>query len=68
LRVDYPRQAHDGFRRYVPSFRQLLALASIGFLMLVAAVSVAYARTSIPTPNEMASAQTTVDYYHDCKT
>jgi membrane peptidoglycan carboxypeptidase len=67
LRVDYPRQAHEGFRRYVPSFRQLLALASIGFLMLVAAVSVAYARTSIPTPNEMASAQTTVVYYHDGK-
>jgi membrane peptidoglycan carboxypeptidase len=68
VRVDYPRQAHDGFRRYVPSFRQLLVLGSIGFLMLVAAVSVAYARTSIPTPNEMASAQTTVVYYHDGKT
>jgi membrane peptidoglycan carboxypeptidase len=68
VRVDYPRQAHDGFRRYVPSFRQLLALGSIAGLMLVAAVSVAYARTSIPTPNEMASAQTTVVYYHDGKT
>jgi len=67
VRVDYPRQAHDGFRRFIPSFRQLLALGLIGFLMLVAAFSVAYAKTSIPTPNEMVSAQTTVVYFHDGK-
>jgi membrane peptidoglycan carboxypeptidase len=67
VRVDYPRQAHDGFRRYLPSFRQLLALGSIGFLLLVAAFSVAYARTTIPTPSELVSAQTTVVYFHDGK-
>ena len=34
---------------------------------MVAAVSVAYARTSIPTPNEMVSAQTTIVYFDDGK-
>ena len=68
MRVDYPRAAHDGVRRYVPSFRQLLALGAIGFLCLVAAVSVAYARTSIPTPNQLVSAQTTIIYFSDGKT
>jgi len=68
LRVDYPRSAHTGVRRYVPSFRQLLALAGVGFLSLVALVGVAYAQTSIPTPNELTSAQTTVVYYGDGKT
>ena len=68
MRVDYPRAAHDGVRRYVPSLRQLLALGAIGFLCLVAAVSVAYARTSIPTPNQLVSAQTTIIYFSDGKT
>jgi membrane peptidoglycan carboxypeptidase len=67
VRVDYPRQAHDGFRRFVPSWRQLLALAGIGFLMIVAVFSVAYARTTIPTPNEMVSAQTTIVYFSNGK-
>jgi membrane peptidoglycan carboxypeptidase len=68
VRVDYPRSAHDGFRRFVPSFRQLLAVSGIGVLLLVALVSVAYARTSIPTPNELVSAQTTIVYFDDGKT
>ena len=36
MRVDYPRAAHDGVRRFLPSWRQLLALAGVGFLALVA--------------------------------
>jgi membrane peptidoglycan carboxypeptidase len=67
LRVDYPRAAYDGVRRFLPSFRQLLALAGLGFLLVVAAMSVAYARTSIPTPNQMISAQTTIVYFSDGK-
>jgi membrane peptidoglycan carboxypeptidase len=68
VRVDYPRSAHEGFRHYVPSFRQLLLLAGVGFLFVLAAVSVAYARTSIPTPNELVSAQTTIVYFDNGKT
>ena len=48
MRVDYPREAYDGVRRFVPSFRQLLALAGVGFLALVALIGVAYAATAIP--------------------
>ncbi len=68
MRVDYPRRAYDGPRRFVPSFRQLLTLAGVGFLVLLALVSVAYSRTTIPTPNELISAQTTVVYFDDGKT
>jgi membrane peptidoglycan carboxypeptidase len=63
LRVDYPRAAYDGVRRFLPSWKQLLALAGLGVLLVFAAVSVAYARTPIPTPNELVKAQTTRVYY-----
>ncbi len=63
MRVDYPRAAYDGVRRFVPSFKQLLALTGLGVLLVFATVSVAYARTPIPTPNDLAKAQTTIVYY-----
>jgi membrane peptidoglycan carboxypeptidase len=68
VRVDYPREAYDGVRRWIPSFKQLLALAGVGFLALVALIGVAYAATPIPTPNSLISAQTTIVYYDDGKT
>jgi membrane carboxypeptidase/penicillin-binding protein len=68
LRVDYPRAEHTGVRRFVPSWKQFLALFSVGFLAMVALVGVAYAKTDIPTPNELAGAQTTVVYYSNGKT
>ncbi len=68
MRVDYPRSEHTGVRRYVPSWKQFLALVSVGFLAVVALVGVAYAKTDIPTPNELAGAQTTVVYYSNGKT
>jgi membrane peptidoglycan carboxypeptidase len=52
----------------VPSWKQFLALVSVGFLALVALVGVAYAKTTIPTPNQLAGAQTTVVYYSNGKT
>ena len=68
MRVDYPRRDYDGIRRYLPSWRQLLALFGVGFLCLVAAVGVAYAMTPIPAPNDLISAQTTIVYYDNGKT
>ena len=68
MRVDYPRSRHDGVRRFIPSFRQLLLLATVGFLVLVAALGVAYSATSIPAPKSLISAQTTIIYYADGKT
>ena len=67
LRVDYPRENYDGVRRYLPSFRQLLALALGGFVAVVLLVGVAYAATPIPTPNELVSAQTTIVYFDNGK-
>jgi membrane peptidoglycan carboxypeptidase len=67
VRVDYPRGAYDGVRRFLPSFRQLLVLGLTGFLCVVAAFSVAYAKTTIPTPNQLVSAQTTIVYFDDGK-
>ena len=43
LRVDYPRSEHTGVRRFVPSWKQFLALVTVGFLAMVALVGVAYA-------------------------
>jgi membrane peptidoglycan carboxypeptidase len=68
VRVDYPRGAYDGVRRFLPSFRQVLVLGLIGFLCVLAVVSVAYARTTIPSPNELVRAQTTIVYFSDGKT
>jgi membrane peptidoglycan carboxypeptidase len=68
MRVDYPRQEHDGVRRWIPSWRQFLALCGVGFLALVALVGIAYAATPIPQPNDLISAQTTIVYFDDGKT
>ncbi|HTE72062.1 MAG TPA: transglycosylase domain-containing protein [Actinomycetes bacterium] len=68
MRVDYPRRDHDGIRRFLPSWRQLLAVCGVGFLCMVAAVGVAYSMTPIPQPNDLISAQTTIVYYDNGKT
>jgi len=68
VRVDYPRRDHDGIRRFLPSWRQLLAVCGVGFLCLVAAVGVAYSMTPIPQPNDLISAQTTIVYYDNGRT
>jgi membrane peptidoglycan carboxypeptidase len=68
VRVDYPRQDHDGVRRWLPSWRQLLAVTGVGFLCLLALVGVAYAMTPIPQPKSLISAQATIVYYDNGKT
>jgi membrane peptidoglycan carboxypeptidase len=68
VRVDYPRSRHTGIRRYLPSWRQLLLLLGLGFLVSVAALGVGYAATDIPAPNELAKAETTIVYFDNGKT
>ena len=68
MRIDYPRSRYDGARRFLPSFRQLLLLGVVAFLMLVAALGVGYAATDIPAPNELSGAQTTIVYFANGKT
>ena len=67
MRVDYPRAAKTGWRRFVPSWRQLLALGALGFLALVAAFVALYAVVDVPQPNDLALAQSTTVYYADGK-
>jgi len=68
VRIDYPRRARQGWRRFVPSWRQWLLLAGLGFLALVAGFVVLYLSISIPQPNELALAQSTTVYYDNGKT
>ena len=68
MRVDYPRSRHAGIRRYLPSWRQLLLLLGLGFLVSLAALGVGYAATDIPAPNELAKAETTIVYFDNGKT
>src|SRR3954469_5049415 len=58
----------DGWRRFVPSNRQMLwgVLAAFAFALVLAGI--AYAATAIPNPNSFATAQVTTIYYKDGKT
>src|SRR3954453_324933 len=58
----------DGWRRFLPSGRQMLwgVLAAIAFTVVL--VGIAYAATAIPSPNSFATAQATTVYYKDGKT
>ena len=66
LRVAYPRPGRTGVRRWLPSFRQWLALAGLGTLLLVATIGIAYAVTPIPSDlNAFATQQDNVYYWSD---
>src|SRR3954454_19714316 len=58
----------DGWRRFVPSHRQMLWGVLAAFAFAVVVVGIAYASTSIPNPNSFATAQVTTIYYKDGKT
>ncbi|MCL3863251.1 transglycosylase domain-containing protein [Actinotalea sp. K2] len=63
--IDYPREGRSGIRRWLPSWRLILGLLLTVLLLIVATVLVAYARTTIPAPDDFAEAQTTTVYYSD---
>jgi membrane peptidoglycan carboxypeptidase len=66
--IDYPRAGRTGPCRLVPSWRQLLVLSVLAVVVLVGGFLILLARTTIPAPNEIASAQTSVVYWNDGKT
>jgi membrane peptidoglycan carboxypeptidase len=68
VRIDYPRRGRTGARRFLPSWRQWLALAGTGFLLLVAAFVVLYAKIDVPKPNDQALQQSSVVYFADGRT
>src|SRR3954452_21036054 len=58
----------DGWRRFVPSNRQMLWGVLAAFAFAVVLAGIAYAATAIPNPNSFATAQATTIYYKDGKT
>jgi membrane peptidoglycan carboxypeptidase len=65
VRIDYPRGGRTGVRHWLPSWRQLLSLVVLGFVAVVGTFAVLVARTTVPEPNEVATAQTTIVYWAD---
>ncbi len=65
MRIDYPRAGRTGVRRFCPSWRQWLLLVVLGVLAGVGTFAVLLARTTIPTPSEIASAQASIVYWND---
>ena len=67
MRIDYPRRGRTGARRFVPSWRQVLGLLTLGVAAGIATFIALYLMIDVPQPNELATAQTTVVYYDDGK-
>ncbi len=63
MRIDYPRRAKTGWRRFIPSWRQVLGLGALGVAAVGAAFTALYLMIDIPAPNDLATAQTSVVYY-----
>ncbi len=51
--------------RFIPSIKQVLALAFLGFGIAVIALAFAVRLISVPQPSQIATAQTTILYYDD---
>ncbi|WP_354641556.1 transglycosylase domain-containing protein [Kitasatospora camelliae] len=63
--IDYPRFDKDGFRRWVPSWKQWLTLFLVFFGGGVAAVGVAYALTPVPDPKNLVSNENNIYFWAD---
>ena len=63
--IDYPRAGKRGFRRWMPSWKQVLGsfLSFIG--ILIGLFAIALYMVEIPTPNAVAQAQKNVYYWSD---
>jgi len=66
--VNYPRRNRTGFRRWIPSFKQILLTGVLGFVGLFVLLGLAVRFTHIPEPSEVSQAQATILYYDDGKT
>ncbi|MGW0207547.1 transglycosylase domain-containing protein [Streptomyces sp. NPDC003233] len=63
--IDYPRAGCTGPRRWLPSWRQVLASFLLCVGAVAAAVGYAYATITIPDPNPKALLQNNVYYWGD---
>ncbi|GAA2454873.1 transglycosylase domain-containing protein [Streptomyces pulveraceus] len=65
LRIDYPRRGKRTWRRWVPSWRQVLSGVVLGLGSLAGLFAVVYASVDIPDENAEARRQGTVYYWAD---
>ncbi|WP_030270155.1 transglycosylase domain-containing protein [Streptomyces sp. NRRL B-24484] len=63
--VDYPRWGKSGFRRWIPSWKQVLTLFLVFFGGTVAAVGVAFALTPVPDANKQFDEQNNIYFWAD---
>ncbi|WP_367322001.1 transglycosylase domain-containing protein [Streptomyces sp. HUAS ZL42] len=63
--IDYPRAGKDGWRRWVPSWKFVSALAVMFFGSLVAVAGIGYAMVGVPDIQKTATAQNNVYYWSD---
>ena len=68
MRIDYPRADRTGARHWLPSWRQVLAVLGLLVLAGAATFAILVARTTVPAPNDVATAQTTIVYWDNGKT
>ncbi|MET8627005.1 transglycosylase domain-containing protein [Kitasatospora sp. NPDC004669] len=65
-RIDYPRRGRRGFRRWLPSWRQLLLATAAGTVVLTGLAAWFYATTAVPEDlNAFATQQNNVYYWAD---
>ncbi|MDX6353859.1 MAG: hypothetical protein QOF98_762, partial [Streptomyces sp.] len=63
--IDYPRFGKDGWRRWVPSWRQVTAIFIGSAASMIGLVGVAYALVAVPDVNQAATAQNNVYEWAD---
>ncbi|RPK58856.1 penicillin-binding protein [Streptomyces sp. NBC_01732] len=65
LGIDYPRRGRRTWRRWIPSWRQVLSGVMLGAVTLAGLFAVVYASVDIPNENDEARRQGTVYYWAD---
>ena len=63
--ANYPRKDKRGLMRFIPSLKQVLTLAFLGFGIAVIALAISVRLISVPEASQIATAQTTILYYDD---
>jgi len=63
--ANYPRKDKRGLMRLIPSIKQVLTLAFVGFGLAVIALAISVRMISVPEASQIATAQTTILYYDD---
>ncbi|MFI1384334.1 transglycosylase domain-containing protein [Embleya sp. NPDC020886] len=66
--IDYPRFGKTGVRRWLPSFKQILAMILFFLASIMGVAALAYAMVKVPDPNANTTYQSNIYYYADGKT